>query len=148
MNTAWLKINFPLLAKITRWALAAIFVAAALPKILAPAEFATIIAGYAILPLILINAVALILPWLELVVAILLLCRLWPLASFFLANTMLAAFLVALVSAYLRGLDIDCGCFSTTVTLTPNMQWYMIRDVFFLVLGLAAAWLDNHDPPA
>ncbi len=148
MSNSHIHTTLALLAQLTRWALVAIFLAAALPKIFAPADFALSIANYKIVPHILINIIALTLPWLELVVAILLVCRFWTPAVFFLANTMLLIFLAALVSAYFRGLDIDCGCFSTAVTLTPNMQWYMIRDVFFLALGLGAACLDKHDPLA
>lgn len=139
-------ISLSLLAQLSRWALALIFIAAALPKIYAPDAFALNIANYALLPQVLINGVALFLPWLELIVAILLLCRVWSFSAFTLANTMLVIFLVALGSAYLRGLDVDCGCFGTTASATPNMHWYLARDLLFLALGLAAAWLNRHDP--
>lgn len=130
---------------VTRWMVAAIFVAAAPQKILAPADFALSVAGYAILPDVLVNVTALALPWLEMIVAILLLCRVWTGPAFFLANAMFVVFLGALASAYLRGLDIDCGCFSSSPSTAANMIWYMTRDVIFLLIGLAAAWLDRKD---
>ena len=103
--------NAATMAKATRIALAFVFLAAAPQKIAAPADFAASIASYLILPDVLINFTALLLPWLEIVVAFMLLCLVWTGMALFLANAMLVAFLAAIVSAYLRGIDISCGCF-------------------------------------
>lgn len=136
----------PVIAQGIRWILVVIFICAAIPKILDPAQFAQNIANYALVPPILINALALILPWLELIIAILLICRLWPWTSFFILNALLLIFLAALASAYFRGLDIDCGCFSTSSTMTLSMHWYLARDMFFVTLGLVGAWLNKYAP--
>lgn len=130
----------------SRLALALLFLAAAPLKILSPADFAEAIATYLILPDALINVTALTLPWLEAVVAILLLCRVWTGPTLFLANAMLAAFLGALVSAHLRGLDIDCGCFTASGTASDAMLWYIVRDGLFLALGLVTALLQRFAP--
>jgi len=127
------------IAKYARLALALIFLFAAPQKILAPADFAASIATYQILPDMAVNFTALILPWLEIIVAILLVCRAWTGPALFLANTMLAVFLGALASAYLRGLDLSCGCFSSAPGASADMIWYMVRDGVFLVIGLVAA---------
>lgn len=133
--------NIPSLAQASRIALVLIFAVAAPHKILDPAQFAQSLAGYQILPEPLINLTALILPWLEMLVAILLLCRAWSGPALFLANAMLAAFLGAVVSAHLRGLDVNCGCFSASAASTASMTWYMTRDAAFLILGFLATVL-------
>jgi len=138
--------NAQTLTTASRLALALLFLAAAPMKILSPTDFAEAIAAYLILPDTLINVTALTLPWLEAVVAILLLCRVWSGPTLFLANAMLVAFLGALVSAHLRGINIDCGCFSAAGTASGDMLWYIARDGLFLALGLAAALLHRFAP--
>ena len=133
-------------ARATRIALALVFLAAAPQKIIAPADFATAIGNYAILPEVLVNFTALTLPWLELVVAALLLCRAWMKPALFLANAMLVVFLAALVSARLRGIDLSCGCFTSGGVPAGDMTWYIVRDSLFLTLGLAAALLQRGAP--
>jgi hypothetical protein len=133
--------NIPSLAQASRIALVLIFVAAAPHKILDPAQFAQSVAGYQLLPEMFVNFTALALPWLEMLVAILLLCRAWTGPALFLANVLFAAFLGAVVSAHLRGLDVNCGCFNASAASTASMTWYMARDAAFLILGFMAAVL-------
>jgi uncharacterized membrane protein YphA (DoxX/SURF4 family) len=137
--------NMPALAQASRIALVLIFVAAAPHKIMDPAQFAQNVAGYQVLPDLFVNVTALVLPWLEMLVAILLLCRTWTGPALFLANAMFAVFLGVIVSAHLRGLDVDCGCFSNSAASTASMTWYMTRDAAFLILGGLAAWLHRQE---
>jgi hypothetical protein len=58
------------------------------------------------------QVVAVILPALQLVVGASLLVRLWRDAAHFLALSMLLAFASAQGVAFVRGLDISCGCFA------------------------------------
>jgi Methylamine utilisation protein MauE len=58
------------------------------------------------------QVVAVILPALQLVVGASLLVRLWRDAAHFLALSMLLAFAFAQGVAFVRGLDISCGCFA------------------------------------
>lgn len=133
--------NAASLARGSRLALALIFMAAAPQKILAPADFAASVASYLILPDVLINFTALTLPWLEMIVAFLLIFRAWPGPTLFLANAMLVVFLAAVSSAYARGIDLNCGCFSSAPAASDDMVFYIVRDVVFVIIGLTAAWL-------
>lgn len=133
--------NAASLSRSLRLVLALIFVAAAPQKILAPGDFAVSVASYLILPDVLVNFTALTLPWLEMIVAILLVCRAWTGPALLLANAMLLAFLAAVTSAYVRGIDLNCGCFSSAPTASEDMVFYIVRDVVFVALGLTAAWL-------
>jgi len=55
----------------------------------------------------------------------------------FLINILLVTFFVALVFNLARGLDIHCGCFTTSQEATINhcMCLYMIRDGIFVLLA-------------
>lgn len=95
--------------------LAGIYLAAAWPKIGDPAGFGKSIAGYQLLPDAAISPLAIFLPWLELFTALALLFFA-PLrrGALWLLGAMTTVFIVAIGSAVARGIDIDCGCFSTT----------------------------------
>ncbi|MFW5836547.1 MAG: MauE/DoxX family redox-associated membrane protein [Desulfovibrionaceae bacterium] len=121
-----------------RIVLAGVFLYASIDKILHPADFAAIIKDYRVLPDVLINITAIILPWLELVLGVLLLTGRWLEGSLLLANALLVTFWSTLVFNYSRGLDVSCGCFSTQTSESPNMVWYMVRDGFFVLVGLLA----------
>lgn len=60
------------------------------------------------------EAVALVLPHLQLVVAICLLLSLWEQSALFVAASMLTAFAMLQGIAHVRGLEISCGCFGAT----------------------------------
>lgn len=98
-----------------RFALAGVYLYAAWPKLLDPAGFAKSIYNYQLLPDTLINGLAIFLPWLELLAAVALLVVV-PLrrGALWLILAMTVVFIAAIGSAMARGIDIDCGCFSTT----------------------------------
>lgn len=133
--------NAASLARGSRLVLALVFLAAAPQKIMAPAEFAASVASYLILPDALINFTALTLPWLEIVVGVLLVFRVWTGQALLLANAMLIVFLGAIASAYFRGIDLNCGCFSSSPEASGDMLFYIVRDIVFVAIGLTAAWL-------
>jgi hypothetical protein len=54
---------------------------------------------------------------------------------------MLVVFWTALVITALRGIDINCGCFSISAESTRSMGWYIVRDGMFVLLGMAAMTL-------
>jgi uncharacterized membrane protein YphA (DoxX/SURF4 family) len=124
-----------------RLVVAAIFVYASADKILHPAAFAKMVYNYQILPGGLINATAIILPWLELFLGILLLLGVWQPGAVLAANALLVAFFAALVFNALRGLDVECGCFSTTPGQSQGpMAWYLVRDSLFVLMGAFLFW--------
>jgi uncharacterized membrane protein YphA (DoxX/SURF4 family) len=128
---------------LARMILGIVFIYASIDKILNPGQFAEIIHNYQILPDLLINPTAIILPWLELIMGAFLLIGIWLPGAVFLTNLLLAIFLGAMVFNLARGLDIHCGCFSTTVDLgdaAAPMVWYVIRDGLFIVPGIFLLW--------
>ena len=100
-----------------KWALRLIvggaFILAALLKIAGPEKFATDVSNYRLLPHGAINAVAIFLPWLELVAGLFVLTGVWLRAAALLIVSITLGFMVVIVSALTRGLNIECGCFGT-----------------------------------
>jgi uncharacterized membrane protein YphA (DoxX/SURF4 family) len=126
--------------RLARWALAGIFLAAAVPKILDPSGFAADISHFALLPDPLVNPLAIALPWVEAVAALALLSGFAAEGALLLINLLMAVFLAALAQAWIRGLDINCGCFGHTEA-KGNVALSFARDLGFLALGILAAWL-------
>jgi len=118
-----------------RLVLGAVFIIASADKIYNPAGFAQAIYNYQILPDALINLTAIILPWLELLIGVFLVVGYWLPGAVTLANGLLVAFFGALVFNVARGLDVHCGCFSTSTEGDPATAWYLIRDAAFLLMG-------------
>ena len=104
-------------------------------KILHPAAFAEAVFNYQLLPSQLINLMALILPWLELILGVLLLTGIWLPGATLGVNLLLITFLGALIINTARGLNISCGCFSTDTTAVGLSWWDVLRDVFFFSLS-------------
>ena len=91
--------------------------------------------NYQILPGAWINLAALVMPWLELLLGVLLIFGWWLRPAVILSNVLLVSFFGSLVYNLARGLDIHCGCFSTSTKGDPAQLWYVIRDSGFLMMG-------------
>jgi uncharacterized membrane protein YphA (DoxX/SURF4 family) len=117
-----------------RLLLGVLFIWAALAKIADLPGFAGQVHNFRILPLALENLFAMILPWVELVAGVALVLNLAPRAGVQLLAGFLVIFLIAIVSAIIRNLDIECGCFGTKDAGTTG--WITLaRDVAFLALA-------------
>ena len=118
-----------------RLLLGVVFVAASIDKIWHPGAFAEAVYNYQILPDAVINLVAVVVPWLELVLGALLILGIWLPGAVLLTNLLLVAFFAALLFNVARGLDVHCGCFTTSTEGVPATTWYLIRDAGFLLVG-------------
>jgi uncharacterized membrane protein YphA (DoxX/SURF4 family) len=119
-----------------RLALGGIFIYASLDKIAHPLEFARIIKNYQILPEFLVTLPALVLPWMELFAGVLLIAGFWTRSAALLLSALLLGFILALGINALRGIDVSCGCFSTSAGDTENAWVLIFRDLLILVPGL------------
>lgn len=132
------------LALPARWYLGALFVLASWHKIAVPHDFAVDVATYAILPLALVNPVAIVLPWVELVAGLMLLLGARVRAGALLVAAMMVVFLAALVVALARGLDMSCGCFASQGAESDPISWLtVLRDVAWLALSVLVACCDR-----
>lgn len=94
------------------------------------------VTAYRLLPETFLWPAALLLPWTEIIAA---LGFLWkptrPVAQLW-VGALLGVFLLALLAAWGRGLDIDCGCFGGSGgSGIANYPWLILRDLglFFLL---------------
>lgn len=120
-----------------------LFVWASWHKILHPAAFALDVATYQLLPLSLINAQALILPWLELLCGVLLVLGFRTRAAALLMTGMMLMFMAALGWALYQGLDMSCGCFASSSEHDPISMRTLLRDAGWLALCLYVLFLDR-----
>ena len=120
-----------------RWILGLTFVYASLHKILAPADFAKIVYGYGLFPEILINLIAITIPFLELVTGLALIIGIYSRSAAITINGLLLAFIFVLSINLIRGHEFDCGCFSvgkSGYSSSPGVT--IARDIFYFILGL------------
>jgi len=125
-----------------RLGLACVLLYASADKILHPQDFASVVKNYRILPDVLINATAIWLPWFELTLGVCLYTGVWKDGALTLATGLLLTFFVVLIVNYFRGIDVGCGCFSSSPTPEPGeaapMLWYLGRDALILALAFSA----------
>ena len=100
----------PVLILIIRFLLGLIFVYASYDKILDPEKFARDISNYHVVPFGLENTIAIILPWLELIIGLGIIIGVCINASVFISGGLLIVFIILIAQAILRGFNIDCGC--------------------------------------
>jgi len=135
----WLTIRVQL-------ALGALFVAAAIPKIADPPSFAHMIYNYRLVPGSMVNIMALLMPWAEILAGLALLVGVWRRAARILIGLLLAVFIAAILINLARGNAIDCGCFNvseagkTFEQRIASMWWDILRDLGMLAM-VAQQWL-------
>ncbi|MCX6159386.1 MAG: DoxX family membrane protein [Ignavibacteriae bacterium] len=113
--------------------LGVIFIYASVGKLFRPEDFAKAILRYEFLPVYFVNIMAIVMPWVEFFTGVLLITGIFKKASSLLAGISLIVFLTALISAFARGLDISCGCFSLEETSTKgDIIYRIVQDVFML----------------
>ena len=103
------KIN-PYLILLIRCLLGLVFIYASYDKILDPGKFARDIANYHIVPFGLENSIAIILPWLELLIGAGIILGIFIDGSIVLSGSFLILFIFMIFQAMMRGFNIECGC--------------------------------------
>jgi putative oxidoreductase len=140
----WLTIRVQL-------ALGAIFVAAALPKIVDPPSFAHMIYNYRILPAGLINVSSLVMPWVELLCGLALIIGVWRKAALSIITILLFTFIVAISINLARGNAIDCGCFDVSLAnrtieqRLEDMRFVILRDAGLLLMVAQQWWAMRYE---
>ena len=121
-------------------ALGVIFVVAALPKIVDPPSFAHMIYNYHLVPGALINLMALVMPWIELLCGLALILGIWQATARSIIGALLITFVLAIAINLARGNAIDCGCFDVSAAgktrdeRLADMRWVILRDLGLLLM--------------
>ncbi|MEE9555280.1 MAG: MauE/DoxX family redox-associated membrane protein [candidate division Zixibacteria bacterium] len=126
----------PSVVLISRIILGALFVYAAIDKIIHPLAFAQLIHHYRITPPELINYIAIAMPWIEFFTGVLLIIGYKAKGSNLLIGAMLIFFIVLLTVTATRGINVSCGCFSTSTAVKSNLVIRIIEDIGMLLLSL------------
>jgi uncharacterized membrane protein YphA (DoxX/SURF4 family) len=132
-----------MILSVVRVVLGALFLYAGAIKIMDSGAFALAVYNYHILPAWLVNMTAIILPWVEIVAGICLMLGLWIPGGSLIISTLLLVFAIALCFNLSRGLDIACGCFSTSPTAEKITWWFLLRDSSLLAAGLLVLFKDQ-----
>ena len=111
-----------------------ILIYASASKIIDPGGFARAIDNYHIIPFGLENIMAIILPWLELIVGICLIIGVFIDGAAFLVIIMMVVFISAITFAILNGYNIECGCGLKPGELVGIRK--IIEDLIYLILAL------------
>lgn len=122
-----------------------IFLAAGIPKLINVADFAAIINAYAILPDIFVLPTAILLPIMEILLAIGLLFNRFK--SKVGITVMLLFFIVLLSYSIQQGLDIDCGCFGPEDPehrAFQGLRVALFRDVVMLLPLMYSFWYHRY----
>lgn len=110
------------LSLVARLVLGSIMLIAGAEKLTALEQFAHAIANYQLLPIATVNIAALLFVWTEITVGILLLAGAAVRGSALVSGALLAIFIIAVLTAMARGLEIDCGCFVSKADLAAGTK--------------------------
>ncbi len=129
---------------ILRILLAMVFIITGISKIVIPIDFAKNISNYDMLPNFLVNIVAIVLPWIELISGLMLLLGIRIKANTILMIIMLLIFNIAICTAMVRGLDIDCGCYADITQQSVGFKKLLENFGLILIALLLYYFPNNH----
>ena len=135
---------WPWISTIARLGLAAVFLTAGALKVGDLAASGRAVSAYRLMPFEVAKTVGAIQPFLEIALGLLLLAGVAIRLSAGVSAVLLLIFIGGIVSAWARGLQIDCGCFTKGGALgagqVPTYGPEILRDIGFLVLAAVLLW--------
>ena len=121
------------LLTVLHWIFGGIFVFAGITKVADPQSFLASIRGFRLLPDPFAASAALGLPWLEIFCGAAVMAGVFRRAGLLLLNVCLVSFIIALLVAKIRGLDVTCGCFGSTFKTSVRVE--LAIDFVLLAVG-------------
>ena len=128
---------------VVRLGLAAVWLLSGFEKASDPRETIVAVRSYELLPESLVGTMAATLPYLEISLGVLLVLGFATRLAAWLSAALLLVFIGGVISAAVRGLSIDCGCFGGGGQVAPGATTYtleILRDVGFLALAGYLIW--------
>lgn len=120
-----------------------IFIYSGTIKIIDTSGFSNSIVNYKLLPDLLINFLAIILPWIELTAGLLLILGISVKENILIITSLLAVFIIAIIINLFRGLDIDCGCFGTANGIKLGFT-KLLENCILLFMGIVLLIFDSN----
>lgn len=134
-------LTHPYTALALRLYIAGLFIYAGMTKINYSAEFAETIASYRMVPYWGVNALAVTLPWIELICGMLLICGIRVRSTIVITGALLLVFTVGIAINLIWEAPIDCGCFHT---LGETISWKtLVRDLIWVSMALHVFFFDK-----
>jgi uncharacterized membrane protein YphA (DoxX/SURF4 family) len=134
----------PWVSTVARLVLGVVWIVAGLSKADDLAASVRAVRAYQLLPDAAAEVVGAGLPFAEIALGLLLVAGLGTRAAAIATGVLMAVFVVGIVSAWSRGLRIDCGCFGEGGELgageEPAYPWETLRDGGLFVLAVLLAW--------
>ncbi len=119
---------------ILRVIIGGLFIYASLDKILHPLDFAKAVDNYRMLPPVMVNILAILIPWVEIICGIALIIGFFSDGAVLSITILLLIFIIAMVQATIRGIDTGCGCFKVTGE-TSKVGWARIGEDILILLA-------------
>ncbi len=127
--------------RILSWGLGFLLVFASLDKLIYPAVFAQSVENYQVVGAGLSALTAMWLPSFEAVVGLMLIVGVWRRTAAFLNAGLMGVFLILVVQAFARGLDIQCGCFGAYSESIG--MWKLLENIGLTVAAILLYWLET-----
>jgi uncharacterized membrane protein YphA (DoxX/SURF4 family) len=136
----------PFITLVCRLILGGVLLVAGGLKAFKPAESAGAVAAYKVLPTDLAHLIGYALPWLEIALGILLIIGLTTRLAAVVGTAVMIIFIAAIVSVWVRGILINCGCFGGGGAVDPSKaaeahRAYLLEILRDLGLALTGIYL-------
>lgn len=131
----------PWIGTAARLATGGVWLVAGAIKLPDPYESVTAVRAYEILPEAVVPLVGHALPIVEVAVGLLLIVGLLTRPAAVVSAILFAAFIIGIASAWMRGIEIDCGCFGGGGAKEGAFDDYPMEIARDVALLLASAWL-------
>lgn len=134
----------PWLGVVARLVVGTVWIAAGAVKLPDPAASVEAVRAYQALPPDLVAPVGQLLPAVEVVVGAMLVLGLLTRGAGAVSAVLQLVFIVGIISVWVRGIDIDCGCFGGggyDPNATDAYKWEVLRDTALLAGSLFLVWL-------
>lgn len=122
----------PILILILRTFIGILFIFYGVAKIADPAQFANEIGNYGMTPDFITQLMALIIPWAEMIIGVLLLFGIYQRENGLLATGLMILFTFAVIFAFASGLDISCGCSGSNAS--QKVGWLKIFENIGIII--------------
>jgi uncharacterized membrane protein YphA (DoxX/SURF4 family) len=134
---------WPWLGLVARLIVGGVWIVAGWLKLPDPAESVRAVRAYQILPEAVVPSVGYALPVVEIAVGLLLVVGLGTRVVAAASTVMQVAFIIGISAAWVRGIQIECGCFggggTTATDATAKYPWDIARDVGLALTSMAIA---------
>ena len=135
----WIEKTSPWIGLVSRLVLGGVLFAAGYLKVFTLEKSQMSVRAYELLPISLANFLGIVLPFAEIVLGLLLIIGAFTRYMALLGGVIMFIFIIAISSAWARGLTIDCGCFGGGGQVAANETKYLqeiVRDAGLLLLAL------------